>query len=193
MKPPWIASVSLKQKNIKMKVKTLLLLLYNINMSSPKLKNSHWLTWFHRVSSPLTQPNSAVSTMICDRGSVWSPQKMGIEWSLRNSGNMQLNMENPAKCLTWNSFQCWWHWQEGYSSTHLVALVCWPGYASSHYRISYHCWDSIWVLNQQIGVGPTPANHPFVHRVFPYFHHPFWGVFPLFLVQRPYRRSYLVE
>lgn len=56
---------------------------------------------------------------------------------------MQLNIENPAKCRTWNSFQRWWHWQEGYSSTHLVALVCWPGYASSHYRISYHCWDAI--------------------------------------------------
>ena len=27
----------------------------------------------------------------------------------------------------------------------------------------------------------VPPNHPFVHRVFPYFHHPFWGVFPLFL------------
>ena len=31
----------------------------------------------------------------------------------------------------------------------------------------------------------VPPNHPFVHRVFHYFHHPFWGVFPLFLVQHP--------
>ena len=28
-------------------------------------------------------------------------------------------------------------------------------------------------------VGETPPNHPFVHRVFPYFHHPFWGT-PIF-------------
>ncbi len=28
-------------------------------------------------------------------------------------------------------------------------------------------------------------NHPFGNRGFPYFHHPFWGVFPLFLVQHP--------
>ena len=27
----------------------------------------------------------------------------------------------------------------------------------------------------------VPPNHPFVHRVFHYFHHPFWVVFPLFL------------
>ena len=50
---------------------------------------------------------------------------------------MQLNIQNPAKCRTWNSFQRGWHWQEGHSSTHLVALVCWPGYKSSHYRIPY--------------------------------------------------------
>ena len=32
--------------------------------------------------------------------------------------------------------------------------------------------SSIWVF-PKIGV---PPNHPFVHRVFHYFHHPFWGV-----------------
>ena len=26
-----------------------------------------------------------------------------------------------------------------------------------------------------------PPNHPFVHRVFHYFHHPFWGKTPGFL------------
>ena len=31
-----------------------------------------------------------------------------------------------------------------------------------------------------------PPNHPFVHRVFPYFHHPFWGFSPYFGKQ-PYR------
>ena len=24
----------------------------------------------------------------------------------------------------------------------------------------------------------VPPNHPFAHRVFHYFHHPFWGMFP---------------
>ena len=26
----------------------------------------------------------------------------------------------------------------------------------------------------------VPPNHPFVHRVFHYFHHPFWGFSPYF-------------
>ena len=26
----------------------------------------------------------------------------------------------------------------------------------------------------------VPPNHPFVHRVFHYFHHPFWGPTPIF-------------
>ena len=34
----------------------------------------------------------------------------------------------------------------------------------------------------------VPPNHPFVHRVFHYFHHSFWGVFPLFLVKHPFGR-----
>ncbi len=37
--------------------------------------------------------------------------------------------------------------------------------------------------------GFYPPNHPFVHRVFHYFHHPFWGVFPpLFLGWHPHER-----
>ena len=36
-----------------------------------------------------------------------------------------------------------------------------------------------------LGVEPKirgfyPPNHPFVHRVFHYFHHPFWGPTPIF-------------
>ena len=38
-----------------------------------------------------------------------------------------------------------------------------------------------------VGVEPkigVPPNHPFVHRVWNhYFHHPFWGKTPVFLVQ----------
>ncbi len=34
--------------------------------------------------------------------------------------------------------------------------------------------NTIRVLNQKIG-GQVPPNHPFVHRVFHYFRHPFWG------------------
>ena len=40
-----------------------------------------------------------------------------------------------------------------------------------------------------LGVNPkimVPTKHPFVHRVFQYFHHPFWMGFPLFLVQHPF-------
>ena len=33
--------------------------------------------------------------------------------------------------------------------------------------------DYIWGVEPKIIV---PPNHPFVHRVFHYFHHPFWGV-----------------
>ena len=29
-------------------------------------------------------------------------------------------------------------------------------------------------------MGEIPPNHPFVHRVFHYFHHPFWGTVPFF-------------
>ena len=36
-------------------------------------------------------------------------------------------------------------------------------------------WDEMGV-EPKIGVGPP--NHPFVHRVFHYFHHPFWGFSP---------------
>ena len=32
----------------------------------------------------------------------------------------------------------------------------------------------------------VPPNHPLKNRVFHSFHHPFWGVLPLFLVQHPY-------
>ena len=32
----------------------------------------------------------------------------------------------------------------------------------------------------------VPPNHPLKNRVFHYFHHPFWGETPLFLVQHPY-------
>ncbi len=40
-------------------------------------------------------------------------------------------------------------------------------------------------LKLQMGVEPRigvayPPNHPFVHRVFHYFHHPFWGFSPYF-------------
>ena len=42
----------------------------------------------------------------------------------------------------------------------------------------------LWVF-LKIGVGPP--NHPFVHRVFHYFHHPFWGdKHPYFWVDTPY-------
>ena len=37
---------------------------------------------------------------------------------------------------------------------------------------------SIWVF-PKIG-GKLPPNHPFGHRVFHYFHHPFWGPTPIF-------------
>ena len=48
---------------------------------------------------------------------------------------------------------------------------------------SYGCF-------QKIGVGPP--NHPHFNRVFHYFHHPFWGNYPLFLVQHPYICSNLL-
>ena len=40
----------------------------------------------------------------------------------------------------------------------------------------------LWVFPKNNG----PPNHPFVHRVFHYFHHPFWGFYPYFSVQHPY-------
>ena len=53
-------------------------------------------------------------------------------------------------------------------------------------------WDGFFkpgtqgTLGSHEGVEPkigvfTPPNHPFVHRVFHYFHHPFWGKTALFL------------
>ena len=38
-------------------------------------------------------------------------------------------------------------------------------------------------VNPKIGVGPP--DHPFVHRVFPYFHHPFWGQNPTIFGSTP--------
>ena len=35
-------------------------------------------------------------------------------------------------------------------------------------------FPAIWVFPKIM----VPPNHPFVHRDFHYFHHPFWGVFP---------------
>ena len=37
--------------------------------------------------------------------------------------------------------------------------------------------DHFMGVEPKIGVLFHP-NHPFVHRVFPYFHHPFWGKTP---------------
>ena len=36
---------------------------------------------------------------------------------------------------------------------------------------------NIWLFPKIMG---KPPNHPFVHRVFHYFHHPFWGFYPYF-------------
>ena len=41
-------------------------------------------------------------------------------------------------------------------------------------------------VEPKIGVF-TPPNHPFVHRVFHYFHHPFWGT-PIFGNTHPYHQ-----
>ena len=35
---------------------------------------------------------------------------------------------------------------------------------------------NIWLFPKIV----VPPNHPFVHRVFHYFHHPFWGFSPYF-------------
>ena len=35
----------------------------------------------------------------------------------------------------------------------------------------YHIYIYIWMFPKIM----VPPNHPFVHRVFHYFHHPFWG------------------
>ena len=42
---------------------------------------------------------------------------------------------------------------------------------------SYPIGSDIWVFPK---IWEKTQNHPFVHRVFHYFHHPFWGVFPYF-------------
>ena len=46
-------------------------------------------------------------------------------------------------------------------------------------------WRTPWLFGLNIWafpkmVGKIPPNHPFVHRVFHYFHHPFWGFSPYF-------------
>ena len=60
-------------------------------------------------------------------------------------------------------------------------------------RLHYHQYTAIskwlilrvniWVFPKIVGFTP---KHPFVHRVFHYFHHPFWVFLSLFLVQHPY-------
>ena len=49
-------------------------------------------------------------------------------------------------------------------------------------QVSFSCMNMD--VSKNMG---KPPNHPFVHRVFHYFHHPFWGVksHPYFLVQHP--------
>ena len=60
-------------------------------------------------------------------------------------------------------------------------------------RLHYHQYTAIskWlILRVNIWVFPKivgfPPKHPFVHRVFHDFHHPFWVFLSLFLVQHPY-------
>ncbi len=44
--------------------------------------------------------------------------------------------------------------------------------------------DLSWCQPKNRG-GKTPPNHPFVHRVFHYFHHPFWGVYHPYFWKHP--------
>ena len=45
---------------------------------------------------------------------------------------------------------------------------------TSNLRLFFETLNLNWPWNLDI-VGFLPPNHPFVHRVFHYFHHPFWG------------------
>ncbi len=66
----------------------------------------------------------------------------------------------------------------GKDSCHLAANVQPCGSVTLTYVVQFSTKSSasIWVLNQKKG-GKTPPNHPFVNRVFHYFHHPFWVFF----------------
>ena len=46
----------------------------------------------------------------------------------------------------------------------------------------------IWVFPKIV----VPPNHPNFNSVFHYFHHPFWGNYPYFLVQHPYISTHAV-
>ena len=79
-----------------------------------------------------------------------------------------------------------------------------PTLQKKRFFVSFnHRWKAVWVdyffweLFQKLYMGVSkhrgtvvPPNHPFVHRVFHYFHHPFLGV-SLFLVQQPYIESHV--
>ena len=75
----------------------------------------------------------------------------------------------------------------GKDSCHLAANVQPCGSVTLTYVVQFSTKSSasIWVLNQKKG-GKTPPNHPFVNRVFHYFHHPFWVFLPLFLGWHPF-------
>ncbi len=90
---------------------------------------------------------------------------------------------------------CWlllpaWPWEEG------LILVSGKGcLIESLGSGKAYWWISFWILVvwwiwvfPKIGVGPS--NHPFVHRVFHYFHHPFWGVKHPYIWKHPYVETY---
>ena len=79
---------------------------------------------------------------------------------------------------------CEWRWV----SQHLIFypnLLCTPNKYNTLYLWIYNNLK-IYTNNPIYGCQPKnmgkPPNHPFVHRVFHYFYHPFWGVSPYFWV-----------
>ncbi len=73
----------------------------------------------------------------------------------------------------------------------------WALVNSASFSLPIRDYQSFMKKPPNMGVNPkiwvlTPQNHPFVHRVFHDFYHPFWGVlrfFPLFLGWHPYWTS----
>ena len=71
--------------------------------------------------------------------------------------------------------------------SHLLGLLGRPSWGlSKFFRKKKHLvLEFIWVF-PKIGV---PPNHPFVHRFFHYFHHPFWVFFLRMFGSTPIRQG----
>ena len=77
---------------------------------------------------------------------------------------------SKSSCL-WKTLPGWGQWKWRYRGAKLVEKKHQnEEFQMGHMDVSENSW------------GKSPPNHPHFNRVFHYFHHPFWGIYPYFWI-----------